>query len=93
MTVPVLTKEQAAILGAFTGVLCGEFGDLHEYVERVMGRPVFTHEMGDRTTADAIKEAARADFMALLPSKVSSRPPAHVSHGDTACPPGCAGEG
>lgn len=29
-----------------------------------------THEMGDKTVADEIKEAARADFIALLPSSV-----------------------
>jgi hypothetical protein len=60
-----LTKEQGAILSAFTGKLCGRFSDFAEYAERKLGRPIFTHEypglMGD------IKEASRADFMAIMP--------------------------
>ncbi len=42
-----MTRRESAIIGAFTGVLCGPFDALHEYVEEVMGRPVFTHEMGN----------------------------------------------
>ena len=60
-----LTPEQAAIIGAFTGICCGPFGELHGYVEKIMGRPVWTHEMGDKATAKQIKEAARADFMLI----------------------------
>lgn len=64
---PSLTREQAAIIGAFTGILCGPFEDLHQYIEKVMGRPVWTHEMGDRETMERIKELAKPDFMMLLP--------------------------
>lgn len=65
--VPRLTKEQAAIIGAFTGILSGNFEDMHAYVERIMGRPVFTHEMGDKSVAEQIKAAALEDFRAILP--------------------------
>jgi len=61
-----LTKEQAAILGAFTGIMCGPFSDMHKYVEKIMGRPVWTHEMADQVIVDRIKEAAKADFMAMV---------------------------
>ncbi len=37
----------------------------HEYVEEIMGRPVWTHEMGNPETVKKIKEAARPDFMRL----------------------------
>jgi hypothetical protein len=62
-----LTKEQAAVLSAHTGILCGSFSDMHEYVERIMGRPVWTHEMGSSKTAEEIKEKSREDFLAILP--------------------------
>lgn len=62
-----LTKEQGAIVGAFTGVLSGKFSDLHEYIEQLMDRPVMTHELGSEAMAAEIKEKARADFIALLP--------------------------
>lgn len=63
-----LTKEQAAIIGAFTGVLCGNFSDMHEYIETIMGRPVFTHELGNDFVVDAIKEKSKADFLAICNS-------------------------
>lgn len=60
-----LTKRQAAVIGAFTGLLCGPFDDLHAYIEEILGRPVFTHELGSAALAEQIKLAAKADFLAL----------------------------
>lgn len=60
-----MTRRQAAIVGAFTGRLAGPFSDMHKYVEEIMGRPVFTHEMGDKATADKISELAKPDFLAI----------------------------
>lgn len=76
MTEPLakLTRDQAAIVGAYTGVLCGPFSDLHEYIEKVMGRPVLTHEMGDKQTMEQIKEAAKADFLDLCADQVGRLP-------------------
>ena len=58
-----LSARQAAIVGAFTGVLMGPFHELQEYAEELMGRPVMTHEFA--FAGDDIKEAARADFLAI----------------------------
>lgn len=60
-----MTKQEAAIVAAYTGYLLGEFSDMHEYVEKIMGRPVFTHELGNKEVADQIKVMATADFIAL----------------------------
>jgi hypothetical protein len=60
-----MTRRESAILSAFTGLLCGPFDAMHEYVEEIMGRPVFTHEMGSKKIAEEIKEKARADFITL----------------------------
>lgn len=43
-TTPRLTKEQAAIIGLYTGITAGPFADIHELAERLMKRPIFTHE-------------------------------------------------
>jgi hypothetical protein len=48
---------------AFTGILCGDFSDTHQYTEEIMHRPVWTHEMADPETVENIKEAARPDFL------------------------------
>jgi uncharacterized protein involved in cysteine biosynthesis len=62
-----LTKEQAVLISAFTGILCCEsFGDLHEYIEKVAGRPVFTHEMGNRDFMEKIKEKVKPEFKKII---------------------------
>lgn len=61
-----LTREQAAIIGVYTGYLAGPFSDLHEYIEKVMGRPVFTHEMASKDLAEQIREASKADFLSIV---------------------------
>lgn len=87
-----LTAEQAAIIGAYTGVLCGPFSDLHEYIEKKLGRPVFTHELGTAGGLwEKIKDATLEDFLAICHAKVEPRPEprVHAPHyrgdGRTAC--------
>jgi len=55
-----LTKDQALIISVYTGVLlCDNFSDLHEYIEKLAGRPVFTHEMGNTKLMDELKEKVK----------------------------------
>lgn len=60
-----LTKEQAAIIGAFTGYTAGPFSDIHEYAQRVLKQPLWTHEFADEELVKKLQEAAKADFLAL----------------------------
>lgn len=60
-----LTRRQAAIIGAYTGIACGSFGDIQEYAEEVLGRSVFTHEFASSETVEELKAAAKADFLAI----------------------------
>lgn len=60
-----MTAREQAIVSAFTGILMGDFNTFHGYVEQIMRRPVWTHEMGSKEIAAEIKEAARADFLAI----------------------------
>ena len=62
-----MNKREAAIISAYTGILCGEFSDMHEYIEEIMGRPVFTHEMGGAVN-EQIKTKSKADFLAVSES-------------------------
>ena len=61
-----MTKREAAIVSAFTGRLLGDFSDLHEYVEQIMKRPVFTHEMGSQAVSEEIKTRAKPDFVTIV---------------------------
>jgi hypothetical protein len=53
---------------AYTGK-CMLTGDklhvFYKYVEEIMGRPVYTHEMGIKAVDDEIREKSKADFVAL----------------------------
>jgi hypothetical protein len=58
-----LSRDQAAIIGAYTGVLCGPFPDLHEYTEKVLNRPVFTHEFANEELYKELREKCKQDFL------------------------------
>ena len=60
-----MTKREAAIVSAYTGILLGKFSELHGYIEEIMGRPVFTHELGRDTIVAEIKDKSRQDFINL----------------------------
>ena len=64
-----LTVEQGAIISAFTGILVGNFSDMHRYAARLFGREVWTHDFASEAFAAELKEKARADFMAIQPSE------------------------
>jgi hypothetical protein len=64
-----LTREQAAILSAYTGVLLGPFSDMHEYIENILRRPVWTHEMASESLSEEIRVAAMDDAMNLVAVK------------------------
>ena len=50
-----MTKKEAAIISAYTGILLGEFSDMHEYIEQILGRPVFTHQLANEDINNEIK--------------------------------------
>lgn len=60
-----MTEIEKIIVSAYTGYCMTDFNKVHEYVERIMGRPVFTHEFGIEASQRAITAAAKDDFMAL----------------------------
>lgn len=56
-----MTKREAAIVSAYTGVLIGDFNEMHRYIEEIMGRQVFTHELS--YISDEITKKSKNDFM------------------------------
>ncbi len=51
---------------AATGRMMCEFSDMHEYIEQIMGRPVFTHELRIGSVAKEVGEKAEVDFVAAI---------------------------
>ena len=62
-----LTKEQAVVVSAYTGYLVCDFSDMHEEIEKRVGRPVFTHEMGSGAFMDSVRALFKDDFVSLSP--------------------------
>ena len=60
-----MTKDERIIVSAYTGILMCSFADLHDYIEKKLGRGVWTHEMADENVQKEIKEKTKEDFLAL----------------------------
>jgi hypothetical protein len=60
-----MTRKEAAIVSAYTGILIGKFTDMHEYIESILGYPVFTNQLGNLSFLELVKQKAKADFLAI----------------------------
>jgi hypothetical protein len=58
-----VNKREAAIISAYTGILIGNFADMHKYIEEKLGRSVWTHELADKITWEEIKQKSKEDFI------------------------------
>ena len=73
-----MTDREKAIVMAYTRIcmLTGDkFQIYHKYVEDIMGRPVWTHEMAFDSIADEIRAKSKDDFIALCADESSSENP------------------
>lgn len=63
-----MTDKEKAIVMAYTGVamLTGDkFSIFHKYIEELLNRPVFTHELASEEVWNEIKEKSKNDFLKL----------------------------
>lgn len=60
-----MTAREAAIVSAYTGYLIGSFSEMHAYIDEIMGRPVWTNELGSKIFASEISARAETDFCAI----------------------------
>ena len=61
-----MTKNECAVVMAYTGVAMLQGDDLdifYRYAEQLMGRPVYTHELG--YLVDELKKRAEPDFLKI----------------------------
>jgi hypothetical protein len=65
MTNKKLTKEQAAIIGAYTGISCGSFTDIHKLAEELLKRPISMREFASEVLNDELKEKVKPMFLEL----------------------------
>ena len=77
-----MTKQEKIIVSAYTGTLMCDFSDVHEYIEKKLGRPVFTHEMADKVILEEIKQKTKSDFLAICEDNATLSPQRLPETGD-----------
>jgi hypothetical protein len=66
-----LTREQAAIIGLYTGVSVGPFEDVHKLAEDLLERPVFTYELANDDVWEKLKTLIKPQFFELCAEKTT----------------------
>lgn len=57
-----MTLHEKIVLSAYTGILMCDMSEVHRYIEKLLGRPVWTHELASEALWSEIKEKAKPDF-------------------------------
>ena len=63
-----MTDREKAIVMAYTGVTMLKDNKLdlfYQYIEELLNRPIYTHELGDSKVVYEIKEKSKTDFLKL----------------------------
>ena len=60
-----MTKQEKLIVSAYTGILMTDFSDFHEFIEKRLDRPVWTHELANKEFIKELKESVEDDFLRL----------------------------
>lgn len=64
-----MALDEKIVVSAYTGYLMCDFNEVHRYIENLLGRPVFTHELALGMIQDKIREKAKADFLKICADK------------------------
>ena len=69
-----MTEQERIIVSAYTGFLLCNFGKVHEYVEKKLGRPIWTHQFAEESLWEEIREKCKDDFVALADERLKKCP-------------------
>lgn len=61
-----MTLHEKIVLSAYTGILMCDFDYVHSYIEKLLGRPVYTHELAIEAVHDEIREKSKQEFLDIL---------------------------
>ena len=64
-----LTRDQAAIIGVYTGFSVGPFEDVHKLAEDLLNRPVFTHEFANKDLWVELQCLVKPQFVDICAEK------------------------
>ena len=51
-----MTHKEAIAISAYTGFCFASFDEIHQFIEEVLGRPVFTHELARDDIWDNVRK-------------------------------------
>lgn len=54
-----MTHKEAIAISAYTGYCFVPFDEVHQFIEEVLGRPVFTHELARNDIWDDIRKTCK----------------------------------
>lgn len=57
-----MNRRTSAVLSIYTGFLLGPFDAMQAYAEELLGRPVWTHELGSQDLVDQLKALAKPEL-------------------------------
>jgi len=60
-----MTYEEKLIISAYTSFIMVDFDEVHEFIEEIMGRPVFTFEMADKDFYERLRKKLKPKFIEL----------------------------
>jgi hypothetical protein len=64
-----MNRREAILLSAYTGfLLVPDFSLVHEFVEKTLGRPVWSHELASEKLFEEIREKLRPQINELIGS-------------------------
>jgi hypothetical protein len=67
-----MTLEERVIVETYTGY-CMTSGDerdaVYKYMQKLLGRPVYTHELAQKSVMKKLHEKSKADFIELCKEK------------------------
>lgn len=60
-----MTLDEKIVVSAYTSYLMCDFNEVHKYIENLLGRPVFTHELATDPIQKEIHEKSKLDFLKI----------------------------
>ena len=60
-----MTNKEKLIVSAYTGILMVEWSEFHQFIEKLLGRPILTHEFDNEEVIEEILANVKDDFMKL----------------------------
>lgn len=61
-----MTLHEKVILSTYTGILMCNMSEVHKYIEKLLSRPVWTHELSSEILWEEIKKKAKPDFLKII---------------------------